>query len=293
MDKKYRLTKIKLDEVSLVGSGDDARANVVLSKSDSVPDESDSIPANQLGGNGMGRKQGTPAIIDKSALPDDVQEYINALEDVVLAKDDDDTTDDFEDEAEDEFEDEDDDGDAEDEDDSEDESPAPRRGVKVGKGSRKGGQAPMSKSMRQVLAKADPEVRDLIAKMQTDVDEANRIAKHERDERERKEWITKAQTLTHINDNPDNLGGLLKALHDKAPQEAVAVEKLLKAANAQVAKSGLFDEIGRSAGDYTGSGLDMRVAELRKADPKMTREQAETKALEMDPSLYDDYLAGR
>ena len=298
-DKKYRLTKIKLDEVSLVGSGDDARANVVLSKSDSVEGESDSIPANQLGGNGMGRKQGTPAIIDKSALPDDVQEYINSLEEVILAKDDDDgtdddTSDDGDLEVDDEFEDDeaDDDSNDEDEDDQEVESKDQKSGVKVGKNSPKAGQA-QGEGMRKVLAKADPEVRELIAKMDQRIQRAEAIAKHERDERENREWIAKAATLTHINDKPEELGGLLKSLHDKAPNEADAVEKLLRAANAQVAKTGLWDEIGRTGGSFTGSALEGQVAELRKADPNLTREQAEARAFENDPSLYDEYLAGR
>jgi hypothetical protein len=300
MGSKYRLTKIKLDEVSLVGSGDDARANVILSKSDSTQDGSDSIPANQLGGNGMGGKKATPAIIDKSALPDDVREYIDALEEVVLAKDDEQPPNDADDELgdeedyDDEDEVEDDDGDEEDEADEQ-----PKTKAKVGKvgksddGDQEGRQPVSKRDVRRVLAKADPEVRALITKMQTDIDEANAIAKHERDERERREWIAKAATLGHINDNPDHLGGLMKALHDKAPDEAEAVEKLLRSANSQVAKSSMWDEIGRSGGDFSGSALEMKAAEIMKSDPKLSKEQAETRALEADPSLYDEYLSER
>jgi hypothetical protein len=293
MDKKYRLTKIKLDEVSLVGAGDDARANVILSKSDSSEGDSDSIPDNQLGGNGMGRKE-TPAIIDKSALPDDVREYIDALEDVVLAKDDEPSDESDDQELEDEYEYDDEDSDDEDEADDEERPPVRGRGVKVGKTRPPKREASGDdKVTKSLLSKADPEVRELITKMETRVAQAESIAKHERDERERREWIAKAQSLTHINDNPDQLGGLLKALHDKAPDEATAVEKLLRAANSQVAKSGLWDEVGRTGGDFTGTGLDMKVAELRKADPTITKEQAEVKALELDPSLYDEYLSER
>lgn len=292
MGNKYRLTKIKLDEVSLVGSGDDTRANVILSKSDSGDSDSDSIPGNQLGGNGMGRKE-TPAIIDKSALPDDVREYIDALEEVILAKDDD-----GEGESEDsglENEDytyEDDDYPADTGDDEEEDQAADAG--HVGKNRQQGGKAESREmSKGKVLSKADPEVRQLIAKMEDRIAKAEAIAKHERDERERKEWIAKAQTLPHINDKPDELGGLLKALHDKAPQEAEAVEKLLRAANNQVAKSGLWDEIGRSGDSFSGSALDMKTAELRKADPNMTAEQAYSRALELDPALYDEYLTER
>jgi len=301
MDKKYKLTKIKLDEVSLVGSGDDPRASVVLSKSDSSQDGSDTIPRNQLGGNGMGGKKEAPAIIDKSTLSDDVREYIDALEEVILAKDDDDSSDDDDEYGEDEYEDgEEDEDDDDGEDDQDDEPKTKARSGKVGK-SDKGRQAndnderqPVTKAdMRRLLSKADPEVRGLISKMQEQVNRAEAIAKHERDERERKEWIAKASTLVHVNDNPEHLGGLLKALHDKAPDEAVAVEKLLRAANNQVAKSGMWEEIGRTGDSFSGSALDMKTAELIKADPNLTKEQAESRALELDPSLYDEYLTER
>jgi hypothetical protein len=293
MDKKYRLTKIKLDEVSLVGRGDDPKANVILSKSDSDPDESDSIPANQLGGNGMGRKE-TPAIIDKSALPDDVREYIDALEEVILAKDDNDEPDDTEDGIENEDYTYEDDDYPTDEGDSEDKPEEPEdRGV--GKNRPASGKTREGRevSKDRVLSKSDPEVRELIAKMDERIAKAEAIAKFERDEREKREWIAKAQTLPHINDKPEELGGLLKSLSDKAPVEAAAVEKLLRAANNQVAKSGMWDEIGRSGDSHSGSSLDMKAAELRKTEPNLTREQAEARALEMDPSLYDEYLTER
>lgn len=150
----------------------------------------------------------------------------------------------------------------------------------------------MSKQFTAILAKADPEVRGLITKMQGDIAKAEAIAKHERDVRETQEWIAKAATLTHVNDNPQQLGGLLKALHDKAPDEAEAVEKLLRAANNQVAKTGLWDEIGRTGGEFTGSTTEGKVAELRKSDPNLTREQAEARVFTENPDLYDEYLTG-
>lgn len=248
----------------------------------------------------MGRSKEAPTFIDKSALPDDVREYIETLEEVILAKDDDDNTDDADDaeDLDDEGEDE-DDGTDEDEEDHED-APKGRRDVKVGKGSApvrkaspdnsQGGK--VSKQFTAILAKADPEVRGLITKMQGDIAKAEAIAKHERDVRETQEWIAKAATLTHVNDNPQQLGGLLKALHDKAPDEAEAVEKLLRAANNQVAKTGLWDEIGRTGGEFTGSTTEGKVAELRKSDPNLTREQAEARVFTENPDLYDEYLTG-
>lgn len=159
----------------------------------------------------------------------------------------------------------------------------------------------MVKSTQEVLSKADPEVRALILKMQADQDasnarleEAEAIAKSERSQRVEREWIAKASTLDSLPTNANELGALLHRLHDVAPKETAAVEKLLKATNAIVGKSTLYNEIGKAGITTTASTtVEGKAAELRKSDPTMTVEQSIAKAYRANPDLYDEDLNER
>jgi hypothetical protein len=87
---------------------------------------------------------------------------------------------------------------------------------------------------------------------------------------------------------PEAMGEtLMKASRGDA--EAFAkVEQTIKGLNEQVAKGGLFNEFGSKA-PGAGSAFDTITAkgeELRKSDPKLTKEQAFTKAYE-DPNNKD------
>lgn len=64
---------------------------------------------------------------------------------------------------------------------------------------------------------------------------------------------------------------------------------------AQLKGSGLFSEIGTSQtgdGDTTESRITALVEEKRKADPKLTREQAEARVYGEHPDLYEAAMKG-
>ena len=124
-------------------------------------------------------------------------------------------------------------------------------------------------------------------------EEAERIAKAERDHRLNQEFVSKARALTNLPVSATEFGPVLKKLHDVLSEEEVAlVEKALSAANETTAQ--YFEEIGKRGDNVLINGrLDDVAKSLVEKNSDMTMEQARAKALEADPSLYDEYLNDR
>ena len=149
--------------------------------------------------------------------------------------------------------------------------------------------------VEKALAKADPAVAAVIRKMQADrdndrkaVEEAQAIAKSERDTRIHREMIAKASEYKNISGTPEEKAELLKALQAHPdPTVLQRVEQIFKAANAQLDDSEIFSVIGKTQTDSTSENeLEGRIAELRKANPELTRETAYAQVMQSDPALY-------
>lgn len=151
----------------------------------------------------------------------------------------------------------------------------------------------------QELAKSlqDEEQRDQIAKAEQLIkkandraEEAERIAKSERDHRLNQEFIAKARSFSNLPLSADEFGPVLKRLHDAMSEEDVAViEKALSTANESVAS--YFDEIGKRGDNVLiDDRVDVIAKSMTEADPGLTMEQARSRALEQNPSLYDEIL---
>lgn len=83
-------------------------------------------------------------------------------------------------------------------------------------------------------------------------------------------------------------------MHKSDPDNYTAYVKVLDKSLALVEKSGLFNEIGKSAGGYSTAGgtvekVNQIAGEIMKSDPRMTREQAIAKAWTDHPELVADY----
>jgi len=133
----------------------------------------------------------------------------------------------------------------------------------------------------------------------TKAENAEKIAKEERDVRETRDYIAKSQGYVNLAKSDDEFGPVLKSIanaeRDGALPEGTAakLDEVLKAADEQVKAGDLFKEAGRAGhGGATDSEGKLKAAadELRKADPKLSQPQAIAKALENDGSLYDEYL---
>lgn len=89
--------------------------------------------------------------------------------------------------------------------------------------------------------------------------------------------------LTHVPGlSSDDLGGVLQAIEEKAPDAFAKLVPVLKSASAVVRESGAFSQIGSP---MAGSGgptdqLNAMAVEIKKAEPALTKEQAYAKALE-------------
>lgn len=148
---------------------------------------------------------------------------------------------------------------------------------------------------KEMLSKADPALRAFIEKSEADVKAANEIAKAERDARLDREFISKAETLPMISTDKSALGGLLRRISDAlSVEDAATVEKTLRAANEQIAKGNLFASLGQSGQETTISkSVEAKADEIRKAEPTLTRDQAIAKAYDENPDLLQQAMTGQ
>jgi hypothetical protein len=95
-----------------------------------------------------------------------------------------------------------------------------------------------------------------------------------------------AEELKHLPGTDTTKAKVLKALDAMADEEAAILKSAL--AKADEAASGDFETVGKSAGEKVDddAAIEKAAAEIRKATPSLTAEQAFAKALEANPSLY-------
>lgn len=144
------------------------------------------------------------------------------------------------------------------------------------------------------LSKADPAVLALIAKKDEQMaaiskraDEAEAIAKAERDARLTREFVSKAAEYEPLPTVEAGAFGLfLKSAAEKLDEQEFGVlTEVLDAATEALAKGDLFSEAGSSAGGGV-SDIEKSAAALMATDPTMNKFEAIAKAAELDPTLY-------
>ncbi len=145
-----------------------------------------------------------------------------------------------------------------------------------------------------ILKGASPEMLQLIAGLQKKADDAVAMVKAEQEARLNKEYIAKAAEFSHLGINAEELGPVLKSLHETSPEQYEKMVTTLKSAEAMMLKSDLLKEFGASGGTGTAGDawttIQKRAEEIRKVDVSMTQEQALAKVMRDDPKLYQDYL---
>ena len=146
----------------------------------------------------------------------------------------------------------------------------------------------------EIFKSADPRLVELVKGLEERASAAEAIAKAERDHRLEQEFVSKASTLSNLSVKAEEFGVVLKGVADKLTNEQFdAIWQVLTSANANLAKSGLFVEFGKSNtadGDGPMSIIEKAAAELRQSNPSMTREQSIAKAVEADANLYNQYI---
>jgi hypothetical protein len=271
-----------LDRVSLVPSGDDPLAQVLLVKAapemSTTFEESDRKVFDQSGGSRMPPRryvESEDAEITKDDLPQEVVEYIEALEDAL------DASVDRVQKVEEEL---------------------TKAKKKAPADEEEANESEEEEAKEDAVGKADPVLRQEIEKMRSDhaeaikkanerAEAAEELAKSERTQRLTREFVAKAADLPMIAEDPNELGSLLMELDALDPAAADKVEKLFKAANEGLRQGDLFGEIGRHGGAVTSSpAIDAAAEAIRKDAPELTQEQAVAKAYEDNPDLYDEEI---
>ncbi len=152
-----------------------------------------------------------------------------------------------------------------------------------------------------ILKGADPAVKKMFEDIKKEneankkeAEEAKEIAKAERETRIAKEYIEKAKGFPHMG-NAEDVAGMLRKAYESSDEDGKKLEETLKAANEKIeANDRLAKELGRG-GANSGSDAMAKIEgiakSLKDADPKLTPEEAMTKAMETaeGKALYDTY----
>lgn len=146
----------------------------------------------------------------------------------------------------------------------------------------------------EILKSADPRLVEIVKGLEERASAAETIAKAERDHRLVQEYIAKAGTLKNLPIKAEEFGTVLKNVAEALTEEQFsAIWQVLNAANSNLAKAGLFSELGKSStpdNDGPLANIEKVATALRQANPLLTREQSIAKAVESDANLYKQYI---
>ena len=146
----------------------------------------------------------------------------------------------------------------------------------------------------EILKSADPRLVEIVKGLEERASAAETIAKAERDHRLVQEYIAKAGTLKNLPIKAEEFGNVLKNVAEALTEEQFsAIWQVLNAANSNLAKAGLFSELGKSStpdNDGPLANIEKVATALRQANPLLTREQSIAKAVESDANLYKQYI---
>lgn len=152
-------------------------------------------------------------------------------------------------------------------------------------------------SDEELLKSADPKIRELLEKAQSDAktakEEADKLKKanDEKDAELKKELLNKeAEKYPSIGATKEDLIEILGSVDEKT---STLIKAIFSATNEALKDNKLMKAIGSDKDPEDKKAMEKvedKVSELRKADPKLTKEQATTKVLKENPELYVDYL---
>ena len=155
---------------------------------------------------------------------------------------------------------------------------------------------------KEAIAKMDPATQAVVKQLleentatKAEAKEARQIAKELKDQQVLKEFVAKAEELHNLPVQPLKLGPIMKTLGESHPQEFDEVFRLLKAADAILEKSELFQEFGK-AGSSESSAEGQIYAKARglvTKDADLTFEEAVEKVMDLEPELYEKAEAER
>lgn len=144
------------------------------------------------------------------------------------------------------------------------------------------------------IAELPEAVRKALVAQQRQAVEDREMAKALFDEREDSKFEAVAKSLGHLPEPSETFAKDLRALAEADPEAYARVEKTLRAAEAAIATSSLFKEVGDSgvASETSAVGQLNAIAKtMREGDAALTEADAFSKAVEANPHLYTQHLA--
>lgn len=119
------------------------------------------------------------------------------------------------------------------------------------------------------------------------------MIKKQEDDKLTEKYVQVAKSFKGLVIKPEEFGIVLKEIAINSPKSIDKIEEVLKSADQAIVEGGIFKEIGSSAGGSGGAKamdkIEQKAVEIMKSE-KISKAEAITKALEIDPSLYSEYL---
>lgn len=155
---------------------------------------------------------------------------------------------------------------------------------------------PRKKVVEEEVAVEEEETEKCATRKSADPALAAALERMERLEKsiEMKEFTEIAKRYAALGEDEEELAHTLYDMHKSDPDNYAAYVKILDKSLDMVEKSGLFAEIGKSAGGYSTAGgtvekVNQIAGDIMKSDPGLSREQAIAKAWTEHPELVAEY----
>lgn len=152
----------------------------------------------------------------------------------------------------------------------------------------------MSEDIKKQLEARDSQLVEL----RKQNEEFQKSLQIERDARELSVWVEKAKAeLSHYpGKSADELGAMLKTLHDTDPKIAADQFAQMKTASEALKESALLKSAGAAGGQVSGGSAWDKIEKMadgyiEKSSVNLNKSQAIAKVLDMNPELYSEYLA--
>lgn len=147
----------------------------------------------------------------------------------------------------------------------------------------------------EILKSLPESVRKRLEESERQAKEASDAIAKMKAETEEKDAIAKAKALG-VGD-AEKVGPMLMrvAKGTTTDEDAKFLESLLKGVGEIAGKSALFKSLGSASAEEGNPEQQMQAKadEIKKANPKLSKEQAYAEAVQQNPHLYNDYVAKR
>lgn len=149
---------------------------------------------------------------------------------------------------------------------------------------------------QEFMKNAPEALRKQFEAMNEQIAKAEQAAAVEKAARLDNEAIAKSKTIfKNLGINHEEVAPALRRIEEQNPELAETLRTVLSAADAQLGEAGVFAEVGSNSAGYEATDaetrLDTEASKLVADGVVKTKAQGIAKALELNPALYDEYMA--